>query len=236
MPPDTRPVSHARRLTDGSLMLSHTLAVTVTSVSTHWRSFLNPQLECSACRAEHPADQLQSVCSACGKVLFARYDLDAVRLSTRPRDFAQRRWDMWRYAELLPVRDELHVISLGEGLTPLIPVREGARRALGLERGALMIKEEGQNPTASFKARGLAAAIARARELGVHSVALPSAGNAGSAAAAYAAAGGLACVVAMPRDVPHANQIETRMFDAEVILVDGLIGDAGRLIREQAPA
>jgi threonine synthase len=205
-------------------------------VSTHWRSFLNPQLECSACGAEHAADQLQSVCTSCGKVLFARYDLDALRQSTRPQDFAQRRWDMWRYAELLPVRDEQHVISLGEGLTPLIPVREAARAALGLERGELLIKEEGQNPTASFKARGLAAAISRARELGVHSIGLPSAGNAGSAAAAYAAAGGLACAVAMPRDVPHANQIETRMFGAEVMLVDGLIGDAGRLIREQGPA
>jgi threonine synthase len=178
---------------------------------------------------------LQTVCTACGKVLFARYDLDAVRRAVRPSDFARRRWDMWRYWELLPVRDPANVISLGEGLTPLVGVRRDAAAAVGLERGQLEFKDEGQNPTASFKARGLAAAVSRAKELGATSIALPTAGNAGSAAAAYAAAGGLGSHLAMPRDVPELNRVEAAVYAAEVTLVDGLISDAGRLIRELAP-
>jgi threonine synthase len=200
-----------------------------------WRSFLS-HLECTACGLRHDADQLQTVCTACGKVLFARYDLSGVRQSVSPADFAVRRWDMWRYAELLPIRDQTNVVSLGEGLTPLVGVRREARAAVGLENGELLLKEEGQNPTASFKARGLSAAISRARELGATSVALPSAGNAGAAAAAYAAAAGLSCHVAMPCDVPEINRIEAEVYGAQVTLVDGLISDAGRLIREQAPA
>jgi threonine synthase len=199
-----------------------------------WRSYLS-HLECTACGLRHDAERLQTVCTACGKVLFARYDLDAVRQAVRPSDFAGRRWDMWRYWELLPVRDAANVISLGEGLTPLVEVRREAAAALGLERGRLQLKDEGQNPTASFKARGLAAAVSRAKELGARSVALPTAGNAGSAAAAYAAAGGLESHLAMPRDVPELNQVEAAVYAAEVMLVDGLISDAGRLIRERAP-
>jgi threonine synthase len=199
-----------------------------------WRSFLS-HLECTACGLRHDADRLQTVCTACGKVLYARYDLDGVRQAVTPGDFARRRWDMWRYAELLPVRDEANVVSLGEGLTPLVGVRRDAARALGLERGAVLLKDEGQNPTASFKARGLSAAVSRALELGARSIALPSAGNAGAAAAAYAAAAGIEVHVAMPRDVPELNQVEARIYGAEVTLVDGLISDAGRLIRELAP-
>jgi threonine synthase len=141
---------------------------------------------------------------------------------------------MWRYAELLPVRDPQQVVSLGEGMTPLLDASSRAAQALELERGLLQIKDEGQNPTASFKARGLSAAISKAKELGATTVALPSAGNAGAAAAAYAAAAGLTCVIAMPRDVPHANRVEAAIYGAQVTLIDGLIGDAGRLIREQA--
>jgi threonine synthase len=201
----------------------------------NWRSFLS-HLECTACGLRHDADQLQTVCTACGKVLFARYDLAVVRAAVAASDFAGRRWDMWRYAELLPVRDPANVVSLGEGLTPLVGVRREARAALGLEHGELFLKEEGQNPTASFKARGLSAAVSRAKELGASSVALPSAGNAGAAAAAYAAAAGLSCHVAMPCDVPEINRVEAEVYGAQVTLVDGLISDAGRLIREQAPA
>jgi threonine synthase len=199
-----------------------------------WRSFLS-HLECTACGLRHEPDQLQTVCSACGKVLFARYDLDGARQTVTPADFASRRWDMWRYAELLPVRDEDNVVSLGEGLTPLVPLRAEARAALGFERGQVELKDEGQNPTASFKARGLSAAVSRAKELGARSVALPSAGNAGAAAAAYAAAGGLTCHVAMPCDVPEINRVEAEVYGADITLVDGLISDAGRLIRELAP-
>src|ERR687885_1096292 len=153
-----------------------------------WRSYLS-HLECTACGLGHAADRPQTVCTACGKVLFARYDLDGVRSALGPGELATRRWDMWRYWELLPVRDPANVVSLGEGLTPLVEVRRETARAVGLERGAVLLKEEGQNPTGTFKARGLSAAISRAKELGHRSVALPSAGNAGSAAAAYAAAG-----------------------------------------------
>src|SRR6266851_5530750 len=199
-----------------------------------WRSFLR-HLECTACGLRHDADRLQTVCTACGKVLFARYDLDAMRQALAPADFATRRWDMWRYAELLPVRSASNVVSLGEGLTPLVSVRKDAANSLGLERGELLLKEEGQNPTASFKARGLSAAVSKAKELGAQSIALPSAGNAAAAAAAYAAAAGLECHLAMPKDVPELNQVEAKMYVADVMLVDGLISDAGRLIRELAP-
>src|SRR5579859_7372358 len=199
-----------------------------------WRSFLS-HLECSACGLRHDADQLQTVCSACGLVLFARYDLDGVRAAVKPTDFSARRWDMWRYWELLPIRDQANVISLGEGLTPQVGIRRAAAEALGMERGEVVLKDEGQNPTASFKARGLSAAVSRAKELGARSIALPSAGNAGAAAAAYAAAAGLSAHVAMPRDVPELNRVEASIYGAEVTLVDGLISDAGRLIREQAP-
>ena len=198
-----------------------------------WRSYLT-HLECTACGLRHEADQLQTVCTSCGKVLFARYDLDGVRSAVTSADLATRRWDMWRYWELLPVRDPAHVVSLGEGLTPLVEVRREATSAVGLEGGRVQLKEEGQNPTGTFKARGLAAAISRARELGVTSVALPSAGNAGSAAAAYAAAGGLACHIAMPQDVPAMNRVEAGVYGADVTLVEGLINDAGKLVREQA--
>lgn len=199
--------------------------------SSTWRSYLT-HLECSACGARHDADVLQTVCTSCGKVLFARYDLPAIGAALTPRQFATRRWDMWRYSELLPVRHASNVISLGEGLTPLVDVTARASNTLGMERGLVQLKDEGQNPTASFKARGLSAAVSRAKELGATTIALPSAGNAGSAAAAYAAAGGLNAEVAMPRDVPELNRVETAIYGAHVTLVDGLINDAGALIRQ----
>jgi threonine synthase len=197
-----------------------------------WRSYLT-HLECTACGARHDADRVQGVCSQCGKVLYARYDLAAVRAAVTPVDIAVRRWDMWRYAELLPVRDPANVISLGEGMTPLLRGRREAAAALGLEAGELLIKEEGRNPTGSFKARGLAAAVSRAKELGVQAISLPSAGNAGGAAAAYAAGAGLAAHVAMPQDAPSANRVEVAVYGADLILVDGLIDQAGSLLRER---
>jgi threonine synthase len=198
-----------------------------------WRSYLS-HLECSACGARCDADQPQTVCAKCGLVLFARYDLAAVRAAVKPADLAGRRWDMWRYWELLPVRDEANLVSLGEGATPILSARREVAKRLGFERGAVRVKDEGQNPTASFKARGLAAAVSRAKELGLQAIALPSAGNAASAATAYAAAAGLEAHVAMPRDVPAINWAESTIYGAEVTLVDGLINDAGRLIKEQA--
>ncbi|MBI3973342.1 MAG: threonine synthase [Chloroflexi bacterium] len=203
------------------------------AITGEWHSYMT-HLECTYCGERHDADVPQTVCAACGKVLYARYDLAAVRRQVKPHDFAGRRWDMWRYWELLPVRDPANVVTLGEGMTPLLSARREAAQALGLERGELLIKEEGKNPTASFKARGLSAAVSRAKELGVEAVALPSAGNAGSAAAAYAAAAGLEAHVAMPRDVPAMNRVEGAVYGADVTLIDGLINDAGKYIREQA--
>src|SRR6478672_11098437 len=113
-----------------------------------WRSYIS-HLECTACGQRHAADQLQTVCTACGKVLFARYDLDGVRGAVEPEDFARRRWDMWRYMELLPIQDEANLVSLGEGLTPLVALRQHARASLGFESGDVLLKDEGQNPTAS---------------------------------------------------------------------------------------
>ena len=191
-------------------------------------------LACTACDEVLEADAPQGTCPTCGKVLFARYDLDRLRGAMPAPSFAGRPADLWRYRELLPVRSDAHARSLGEGGTPLLRLSDEAARAAGLRRGALLVKEEGLNPTGSFKARGLSVAVARAAELGIRDVALPSAGNAGGAAAAYAALHGLACHVAMPRDAPPANQAEVAVYGAELILVDGLIDTAGRLVRERA--
>ena len=191
-------------------------------------------LECTACGATFGADELHGVCPTCGKVLFARYDLAALRRAMPVPDFSGRPWDLWRYRELLPIREERHAISLGEGATPLIPLSRVARDAAGMPDGDVLVKDEGANPTGSFKARGLSVAVARAAELGVEHVALPSAGNAGAAAAAYAAAHGIGCHVAMPNDAPESTKAEVSVYGAELLLVDGLIDAAGRLIRERA--
>src|SRR5438876_5620588 len=180
-------------------------------------------LECTACGREFDASAAHGVCPACGKVLFARYDLPELKNALVPDDFRGRSWDMWRYRELLPICDEANVVTLGEGMTPLLRVNEH-----------LSIKDEGKNPTGTFKSRGMAAAISKAKELGITEVALPSAGNAGSAAAAYAAAAGMKAHVAVPRDVPSVNLVEMRVNGADVILVDGLIDEAGRVLHERA--
>jgi threonine synthase len=193
-------------------------------------------LECTGCGKHYSADHLMSVCPACGMVLFARYDLAALRVAMpRPAPEAGA-WDLWRYRALLPVGDAFTVRSLGEGMTPLLPAPMAARTSVGLEHGELWIKDEGRNPTGSFKARGLAVAVARAVELGASDIAIPSAGNAGAAAAAYAAAYGIRCHVAMPADAPAVNQAEVRAYGAELILVDGLIDAAGAVIRERGGA
>ena len=198
-----------------------------------WRSFLE-KLECKACHREFDADTPHGVCSACGKVLFARYDLAALKNAVTPDDFRRRGWDMWRYRELLPVRNPDNVVTLGEGMTPLLRVDRRTSARLGFGSGRVSIKDEGKNPTGSFKARGMAAAISRAKELGISEVALPSAGNAGSAAAAYAAAAGIRAHIAVPRDVPPLNLVEMRVTGADIILVDGLIDEAGRVMHQQA--
>ena len=188
-------------------------------------------LECSACGRKHDADRLQNLCPDCGKVLLARYDLPRAARTLSREVVAARPRGMWRWRELLPVRDARNVVSLGEGDSPLLPApRLGA--LAGLKR--LLLKDEGSNPTGSFKARGISAAVSRARELGVKDVALPTAGNAGGALAAYAARGGLRGHVYMPVDAPELNQKESGLYGAEVVLVRGLISDCGAWIRKRA--
>ena len=189
-------------------------------------------LECSNCGRQAEADVLQTVCPACGKVLLARYDLAAAARTLTKEAMAQRvQGGMWRWRELLPVRDPANIIALGEGNTPLLPA---ARLGAQVGIADLWIKEEGLNPTASFKARGLAAAVSRAKELGARALALPSAGNAASALAAYAARAGMPAFVFMPEDTPATNKVEVLRYGARLILVRGLIDDCGRIVRAQA--
>ncbi len=192
------------------------------------RSHLS-HLECTACGRREDADRLHTVCPACGKVLYARYDLDGVRRALPRAALRDRAPTLWRYRELLPVRAADAVVTLGEGMTPLLPApRLGA--ALGCP--SLWVKDEGLNPTGSFKARGQAVAVSRAVELGASALAIPSAGNAGGALAAYAARAGGPAYVFMPRDVPAANAVECLLAGAHVFLVAGHVGDCGRLVRQ----
>jgi threonine synthase len=158
-----------------------------------------------------------------------RYDLDAVRRAVSRDDLARRPANLWRYRELLPVEDEANIVTLGEGMTPLLDCPRLAR-ALGIRR--LLVKDESQLPTGSFKSRGMAAAVSMARELGIRRVAIPTAGNAGGALAAYAARAGMECFVFMPEDTPIVNRLEAVLFGARAFLVDGLIGDCGAIVRE----
>ena len=180
-------------------------------------------LECTLCAAKYPSEQLHGLSPCCAKPLYPRYDLSALRDRFTPAVLKTRAPTLWRYAEVLPVRQAAHRITLGEGYTPLLPAPRLAR-ALGVQK--LWIKDEGQNPTGSFKARGLVMAIARALELGVREVAIPSAGNAGSATAAYAAAAGMKAHVVVPQDTPRPIVEEMRALGADVELIDGLITDA----------
>ena len=181
-------------------------------------------LECAACGARHEARRLQNLCVECGKPLLVRYDLDAAARTLTTESLTGRRPDLWRYREVLPVEREENVVSLGEGWTPLLAAeRLGA--GLGMKR--LFIKDESQNPTQSFKARGMAAAVSMAKELGATKLAVPSAGNAAGALAAYAARAGLEAHIFMPRDTPRANVVECEQTGARVTLMDGLITDCG---------
>jgi len=185
-------------------------------------------LECSRCPGTcYDAGRIQGTCD-CGAPLLARYDLEQAAALTGPDQIAARPPGLWRYHELLPVRSAGSVVSLGEGLTPLLPMeRLGA--ALGVPR--LLMKDEGALPTGTFKARGAAVGVSRAAELGATGVALPSNGNAGAAWAVYAARAGLPCLVVLPAGSPEITWAECVAAGARAYLVDGLIGDAGRLVR-----
>jgi threonine synthase len=183
-------------------------------------------LDCSRTGERYDADTVQGV-SAQGVPLLARYDLERVAATVTPRDIAARPANLWRYHEVLPVRDPAHVVTLGEGMTPLLPLASyGA--GIGLPR--LLMKDEGVIPTGTFKARGAAVGVSRAAELGVRGVAMPTNGNAGAAWAVYAARAGLRSLIAMPVDAPSITRAECAIAGAELYLVDGLIGDAGKLI------
>jgi threonine synthase len=189
------------------------------------------QLECTHCGRAFDAAALHGACPDDGRPLYARYDLEAVGRCLRREDLAGREASLWRYGELLPVQDPRHIVTLGEGWTPLLPLTRLASE-WGLKH--TWVKDESQMPTGSFKARGMAVALSRARELGVQRVAAPSAGNAGGAMATYAARAGLEAFVFMPEDVPRINQIECEVAGARTYLVKGLITDCGRLVRANA--
>lgn len=185
-------------------------------------------LECSACGKRHASEQLIGLCPACGKPLLARYDTAQAAHTFTRESLKARRADLWRYAEMLPLRDDRFQLALGEGWTPLLKARFGAR----LGCAETWIKDESCNPTGSFKARGLCMAVSRAFELGAQSIAIPSAGNAGSAMAAYCAAAGIQAQVFIPQDAPPAFAVEACAYAARVELVDGLITDCARKVRE----
>lgn len=182
-------------------------------------------LECSRCKKTYPHNQLHNLC-ACGGPLLARYDLKKAAKTLTREALRARPATMWRYAEVLPSRAP---VTLGEGMTPILHAKR-LGQAMGLPN--LFIKDEGLNPTGSFKARGLSAAVSRAKELGAKVLATPTAGNAGGALAAYAAQAGIPCVIVMPADTPRANEMECRAFGADVRKLDGLISDCGKYVAE----
>ena len=185
--------------------------------------------ECSRCHLHHDPGKPQTVCTTCSGTLYVRYDLSAAKgaaqrdtIGTGAKD---KRWSgMWRYRQVLP---EVDPVTLGEGWTPMLPSRRHAN---------VWLKEEGANPTGTFKARGLAMAVTMARHYGLKKLAAPTAGNAGGALAAYAAAAGIEAHIFMPRDTPMANQVECRAYGAHLNLVDGLISDCGRMVAERKAA
>ena len=186
-------------------------------------------LVCPKCSSIYPKGQVHGLCS-CGSPLLVEYDLAAARKSFARDSLKGRAPTMWRYAELLPVQQPENIVSLGEGFTPMIHARR-----LGSELGLnnLYIKDESVNPTGSFKARGLCAAVSMAKELGLKKLAIPSAGNAASALAAYGSQAGLESFIFMPADTPQANIREAEIFGANLTLVDGLITDCGKIVGER---
>ncbi|MBA2340959.1 MAG: threonine synthase [Pyrinomonadaceae bacterium] len=191
-------------------------------------------LQCAACNAQYEAQRLHNLCVKCGKPLLVRYDLKRAAETLTKKSLSGRESDMWRYREVLPVEREENLTSLGEGWTPLLAA---PRLAAGVGfKGELLIKDESQNPTGSFKARGMAAAVSMAKELGARRLAVPSAGNAAGALAAYSARAGLEAFIFMPKDTPRANVVECQWTGARVTLIDGLITDCGAEVARRKEA
>jgi len=185
-------------------------------------------LECPRCGAAHGADAVIGLCT-CGSPLLARYDLDLVARTLAPPVIATRPPSLWRYHEVLPVRDRANVVTLGEGMTPLTAL-PGLGRAVDVP--GLLIKDEGLVPTGTFKARGATVGVARARELGAKAIAMPTNGNAGATWAAYAARAGMSSTIVMPEQAPAVNRAECSAAGADLYLVRGHIGDAGRVVAD----
>lgn len=190
-------------------------------------------LACAKCGAGHEPNRLHNLCVKCGKPLLVRYDIKSAARTLTQESLSQRSANLWRYREVLPVEHQENALSLGEGWTPLTRAARLADQ-LGLNR--LYIKDESLNPTGSFKARGLCLAVSMARELGVRKLAIPSAGNAAGALAAYAAVAGLEAHIFMPRDTPAANRVECEFTGANVTLLDGLITDCGAEVARRKEA
>ena len=190
-------------------------------------------LECAACAAQYPAGQLYNLCEKCGKPLLVRYDLSKAAMSLTKDSLSSRPSSMWRYREVMPVDSDENIVTLGEGFTPLL---HAPRLGKSLGMSELYIKDESLNPTGSFKARGMSAAVSMAKELGVKKVAAPSAGNAAGALAAYAARAGMEAHLFMPRDTPRANVVESIELGAHVTLIDGLITDCGAEVAKRKDA
>jgi len=190
-------------------------------------------LHCYDCKQTYDASQIQTYCPDCQAPLIVNYDLAAARRDLDRDAFCSRPSGMWRWRELLPVHEQENMIHLGEGDTPLLHLPH-LGSSMGLTQ--LYVKDESINPTGTFKARGLAAAVSKAKELGIHKIIIPTAGNAGGAMAAYAARGGLEAYIFMPRDTPEANIKESRIAGATVILIDGLISEAAGMAGEKAQA
>ncbi len=194
------------------------------------KSYLT-HLECTYCGIELSADEPHRTCPDCGKVLYPHYDLQSASAALKREDLKDRPPNMWRYFEVMPVLDEANVVTLGEGFTPIFKTD---RLATDTGCSSLFIKDEGLNPTASFKARGLGAAVSKAKELGITRLTMPSAGNAAGAMTAYAAKAGMEAYVFMPKDAPEANRVEVEISGANLELVDGFITDAGRISAQRA--
>jgi threonine synthase len=190
-------------------------------------------LECAACHLEHEARRLLNLCRECGKPLLVRYDLGQAGRTLTRESLVMRRADQWRYREVLPVENDENIVSLGEGWTPLLRARNLGKQ-IGIDQ--LYIKDESQNPTQSFKARGMSAAVSMAKELGATKLAVPSAGNAAGALAAYAARAALDCFIFMPDDTPRANVIECEQTGAQVTLMAGLITACGAEVTRRKDA
>ncbi len=190
-------------------------------------------LACTLCGREHDAKVPQNVSACCGKPLFAHYDLATAARTLTKESLRTRAKNLWRYREVLPVRDDADIVTLGEGCTPLFDApRLGAKHGMR----ALYIKDEAQNPTGSFKARGMTTAVSMAKQFGLKKLAVPSAGNAAGALAAYAARAGMEAHIFMPRDTPRANVIECEQMGAHVTLIDGLITDCGAEVAKRKTA